>query len=105
MFFAWSSNCDGYFLCVYSWDHWYQFSYLIGVIRYYFSDWFDIRSWRSWIAAVGLFLLMGWAVSTPFVFANQIVEVTLLASLYYAIFCSGVSLALLNIQYSPEGEE
>jgi hypothetical protein len=102
MFFAWSSTCSGYFLCVYSWDHWYHFSYLLGLLRFYLAGYFDPHLVSTWLITSFLFFSICFVVVAPFFFASVIVKLTVVCNLFYGAFVSGISLFLLRIHYAPD---
>jgi hypothetical protein len=88
-------ECSGYFVCIYSWDHWFQASVFGGLAWLYFKECFSVYSAKSWIIQIFLTFAPITISLLPFLFLPTLVRITLLLSLYYELF--DVSLGIYRL--------
>jgi hypothetical protein len=106
MYFLWTSDCHGYFFCVYSIDHWYQAIFWLSLFIYYIqtNPLISCSNVRFFHILVLLLLVVFFLFSllAPFLFFSTIDKLTILCTLYYQLSVTGTSCYLLAIHYVPD---
>jgi hypothetical protein len=103
LFFA-SLACDNYFVCIFSWDHWYQMTNTMGALFFFFRHHFSSEFRHHWFIAAFLILISITQFLIPFLFFHDLLAITLVLSLYYGFGMICMSLYLLHIYYAPDEE-
>lgn len=102
MYYLGSGDCDNYFICLYSWDHWYSMSYTLGLCYYYMNNSFDCGNWVTWLFPIVLMLGAAFQAIIPFVWYEDIVLITILISQYYELFLVQTSYHFLQYHVAEE---
>lgn len=104
MYYLASGECQGYFICVYSWDHWFSMLNTLGFTYYFFTDYFHYKSYLSWVSVTLLIGLAMIQLLIPFVAHSMIIPLTITVSLYYELLLVMASHHFLACHKNLNGE-
>lgn len=94
-------ECTNYFVCLYSWDHWFQASVFLGLAFVFFTEYFAISHWIHLFILAFLLATPIFIMCLPFLFLPIIIPITLNLTFYYELLNATLGIQRLNACFSP----
>jgi hypothetical protein len=94
-------ECQGYFVCIYSWDHWFQCTVFFGLACRFARDHFDSGKWSHWWLLTLLLCAPIGVIALPFLVLDYIIPVTLVLSIYYELLNASFGIQRLALHDVP----
>lgn len=101
--FADYDYCTDYFVCIYSWEHFFFVPVILGWVWGYYENHFDGTRVKHWMIEIFLLTMAVIVAMIPFLLFKIIIPFTLLISLLYETINATIALYLLSMHQTKNG--